>query len=74
MGEKKATIQFVWGLLLVLAGVGVVVKAHLLDSAEVESFAGRPSSVIFFRICVYVMAILLIGGGVRKIRSHFKKF
>lgn len=73
MGEKKASTQLVWGLLLVLAGVGVVVKVHLMSPAELETVAGRPSSAIFFHICVYIMAILLIGGGVGKIRNYYKK-
>ncbi len=71
MGDKKAPIQLVWGILLVLAGVGVVIRVSLLES-EIKSIAGQPSVEVFIRICFYVMAILLIGGGVKKIRRLYK--
>ena len=72
MGEKKASIQLVWGVLLVLAGVGVLVRVNLLES-EIKTIAGQPSTEVFVRFCIYVMAILLIGGGVGKIRSFYKQ-
>ena len=70
MGEKKASIQLVWGIMLVLAGVGVIVRVNLLET-EIEALAGQPLSAIFIRICVYVMAILLVGGGLKKIRRYY---
>ena len=70
--ENKPTIQFVWGVLLILAGAGVVVRASLLD-AELRTLAGHPATAVFIRICIYIMTILLIGGGVRKLRGYFKK-
>jgi hypothetical protein len=72
MGEKQSSIQLVWGLLLVLAGIGVVVRASLLES-QIKTVAGHPATEVFIRICFYVMAILLIGGGIRKIRGYLKK-
>jgi len=71
-GEKKAVGQLVRGLLLVLAGVGVTVRLSFLES-EIKTIAGQPSAGVFIRICFYVMAILLIGGGVKKIRGYLKK-
>ena len=72
MGEKKASIQIVWGLLLILAGVGVLIRVNLLES-EIKTVASQPSAQLFIHICVYIMAVLLIGGGVRKIRNYLKK-
>jgi hypothetical protein len=72
MGETKSTIQLIWGLLLVLAGIGVVIRASLLES-EIKTVAGQSSTEVFIRVCIYVMAILLIGGGIRKVRIYFKK-
>lgn len=71
MGEQKQATQLVWGLLLVLAGVGVVFRVNFLES-ELDTIAGQPSTALFIRICFYVMAILLIGGGIRKIRGYYK--
>ncbi len=72
MGEKKQTTQLIWGLLLILAGVGVFFRFHSLAS-EMETFAGQPATAVFIRICFYIMAILLIGGGIRKVRGYYKK-
>ena len=71
MGEQKQATQLIWGLLLVLAGVGVVFRLNSLES-ELDAIAGQPSTALFIRICIYVMAILLIGGGIRKIRGYYK--
>ena len=72
MGEKKQAAQLVWGVLLVTAGVGVVFRVSFLDS-ELDAIAGQPSTAVFIRICFYVMAILLIGGGIKKIRNYYQK-
>ncbi len=72
MGEKKQTTQLVWGLLLIFAGVGVFFRFHSLES-DLKTLAGQPSTAVFIRICFYVMAILLIGGGIRKVRGYYKK-
>lgn len=71
MGEKKQATQLVWGMLLVLVGVGVVFRANALKS-EIDSIAGQPATAVFIRFCIYVMAILLVGGGIKKIRSYYK--
>jgi hypothetical protein len=72
MGKTKSTTQLVWGLLLVLAGIGVVIRASIPDPG-IKTLAGQASSAGFIRVCIYVMAILLIGGGIRKVRNYFKK-
>jgi hypothetical protein len=72
MEKTKSTIQLVWGFLLVFAGIGVVIRASLPES-EIKTMAGHPSTEIFTRVCFYIMAALLIGGGIRKVRNYFKK-
>jgi len=64
--------RLVWGLLLVMAGIGVIIRLSFLES-EIKTLAGQPSAAVFIRICFYAMAILLIGGGVKKIRGYLKK-
>lgn len=29
-------------------------------------------TITFFRICMYIMGVILVGGGVRKLIQHFK--
>lgn len=65
-------IQIIWGGFLLLAGVGVFFRIpQVMPKIEqIESFS---SSIVFIRICFYLLGCLLIGGGVKKIRYNYKK-
>lgn len=69
---SKATLQIIWGTALVLAGVGVfyripqVMKKVML----IEQFV---SSALIIRFCFYLLGVLLIGGGGKKIYDHFNR-
>jgi len=72
MGKNRATIQFAWGILLVLAGIGVFYRIPQV-MPQIEKI-GQFSSVMFFiRFCFYLLGILLIGGGVRKVYHNYAK-
>jgi cobalamin biosynthesis protein CobD/CbiB len=68
----KNTLQLIWGILLLLAGIGVFFKIpqKMSQIKEIEQFA---SYIYFIYFCFYLLAILLIVGGGRKIYNHFKK-
>ncbi len=69
MVKPKNVIQIVWGLLLMAAGIGVflVLPGKMAQLAE----AGRTDFYILFtRLCFYLIAILLVGGGAGKIIRH----
>jgi len=72
MSKDKTTIQLVWGIALILAGIGVfyrIPEAML----RIETI-GQFSSVIFFiRFCFYFMGVLLIGGGIKKVYKYYSK-
>jgi hypothetical protein len=68
----KTTVQLIWGVALVLAGIGVFFRIPQVmpKIANIEQF----SNVMFFiRFCFYLMATLLIGGGVKKIYIYYTK-
>jgi len=69
MAEEKNPRQFIWGILLVLAGAGVCYRIpQVIEKIE------QISSVSWFaRICLYLMGIILIGSGSQKIFAHFRK-
>ena len=72
MDKKKIHIQLVWGGLLVLAGIGVFFRIPQVMPRikTIESF----SSVIWFiYICFYLLGILLIMGGARKLWENYRK-
>lgn len=60
--KRSAAIKFqlVWGLALILVGVGVFFKVEQVQPQVVG------------RICLYIIGVILIGGGIRKLYAHFK--
>ncbi len=39
---------------------------------KLEEMGKSEFTITFFRICMYIMGIILVGGGVRKLIQHFK--
>ena len=72
MSKNRSTIQLIWGILLVMAGIGVFFRVPQVMPriAEIEQFS---SLTVYIRFCFYFIGIVLIGGGVRKIYVHAKK-
>jgi uncharacterized membrane protein HdeD (DUF308 family) len=65
------TTQLIWGAVLVLMGVAVFfrlpqVVPKLAEMGQSEFTIG------FFRICLYIIGFILIGGGIRKWIQHFQ--
>jgi uncharacterized membrane protein HdeD (DUF308 family) len=71
MSDNKRTIQLIWGALLFLMGIGVFYRIPQVmpDIEKIEQFA---SMTTYIRFCFYLIGILLIGGGVKKIHAHYK--
>lgn len=73
MGENtKATLQLVWGLLLVMAGVGLFFRIPQVmpQIRQIEYFSGV---IPFIYFCMYFMAVFLIAGGARKLYLYGRK-
>jgi len=68
---NKTDIQLIWGIALVAAGIGVLFRIPQVmpQIKQIEYFA---SIIYFVYFCFYVMAILLIGGGAKKIFTYLK--
>ena len=71
MDKSKAIFQAIWGVLLLLMGVLLFFQVPQVMEriAQIEYYA--PIKWII-RIIVYVIAVMLIGGGARKIYEHYK--
>ena len=71
MKQKKSITQVIWGAALILAGIGVIFRIPrvLPQVFNLEQFASIKGFVYF---CFYFMAVVLIGGGVKKIYRHVK--
>ena len=72
MDKSKIHLQLVWGALLLLAGVGVFFRIPQVmpQIKEIPTFA---SIIGFIYFCFYLLGVMLIVGGGRKIYDNLKK-
>jgi hypothetical protein len=71
-GKNKPTLQVIYGIALTLAGIGVFYRIPQV-MPRIEQIQQFSSVIGFIRICFYLMGILLIGGGLKKIYENYKK-
>jgi hypothetical protein len=69
--QTKARMQVVWGIMLVMAGVGVIYRIPQVMPKifQIEQFSAASGFVYF---CFYLMAVVLIAGGGKKIYTNFR--
>ena len=62
-------LQLGWGIALIAAGIGVVVRMSTVmpKILGIPQFAGAEFVV---RASFYIMAAILVGGGVKKVKNH----
>jgi len=72
MEKNKIHFQLIWGILLLLAGVGVFFRIPQVmpQIKTIETFA---SIIGFIYFCFYLLGFLLILGGTKKIYANLKK-
>jgi len=72
MNKPNNVVQMIWGLLLVIAGVAVFINIpeKILEIQQVKNFS---SNLFFIRLCFYLISILMICGGVKKIYHSYHK-
>jgi cobalamin biosynthesis protein CobD/CbiB len=70
--KQKSTLQLIWGILLLLVGIGVFFRIPQIipEIKKIEHFA---SYIFFIYFCFYLVGILLIVGGGRKVYYHLKQ-
>lgn len=68
--KDKTTVQLIWGVALVVVGIGVFFRIPQVMPriAEIKQFS---QAMFFIRFCFYLMGILLIGGGSKKIYKYY---
>jgi cobalamin biosynthesis protein CobD/CbiB len=64
--QSKSNVQIVWGAALILVGVAVFFRIPQVIPQLVQ-MGQSAATVLFVRISFYLMGILLVGGGVKKI-------
>jgi hypothetical protein len=68
----RPRLQLVWGVLLVLAGVGLFFRIPQVmpQIRQIDYFA---AVIPFIYFCMYFMAVFLIAGGARKLYRNTKR-
>lgn len=72
MREAKDTFHIIWGIALVAAGLGVVYRIPQVIQ-RIKDVGNFSSELFFIKFCFYLMAVMLIGGGAKKVYHHYKK-
>ncbi len=72
MKGTTRSVQIVWGVLLIAAGIGVFIRIPQVmpQIAQIEQFS---SILSYIRFCFYLLGAMLIGGGAKKLLQHLKK-
>jgi len=69
MDKNKSFFQLIWGVALLLAGIGIFFRIpHIMP--KVKQFS---SMSFFISFCFYLIGILLVGGGFKKIITIYKE-
>ena len=63
--SKKNHVQLFWGIALMVVGVAVFFKTSQVIP-EIQGLEKTPAA-----ICIYLMGVILIGGGLKKILRYF---
>jgi uncharacterized membrane protein len=71
MDKNKIYLQLIWGVLLVLAGVGVFYRIPQV-MPKVKAIEYFASVIGFIYFCFYLLGFLLVLGGVKKIYTNYK--
>jgi len=71
-GKNKPVIQVIYGIALTLAGIGVFYRIPQV-MPRIEQIQQFSSVMFFIRFSFYLLGVLLIGGGLKKIYENYRK-
>jgi hypothetical protein len=72
MPDKNPLFQTLWGVALFLAGLGVFYRTPQI-MPKISEFETDSFDLGFIRLCFYIIGVILIGGGIKKILANRKK-
>lgn len=71
MDKSRIYTQIVWGIFLVMAGVGVFFRIpQVMPKIKTIQYFASAIGLVYF--CFYLLGFLLILGGLKKIFTNFK--
>jgi len=72
MDKNKIVTKIVWGVALTLAGIGVFFRIPQV-MPKIEKIEYFSSAMYFIRFCFYLLGILLVWGGAKRIYENYQK-
>ena len=72
MDKNKIVVQMIWGVALALAGIGVFFRIPQV-MPKIEKIEYFSSAMYFIRFCFYLLGVLLVWGGTKKIYENYRK-
>jgi Na+/H+-dicarboxylate symporter len=72
MDKNKIVTKIVWGVILTLAGIGVFFRIPQV-MPKIEKIEYFSSFMYYIRFCFYLLGILLIWGGAKRIYENYRK-
>jgi cobalamin biosynthesis protein CobD/CbiB len=72
MDKNKIHFQLIWGILLLLAGVGVFFRIPQV-MPQIKTIPTFASIIGFIYFCFYLLGFLLVLGGAKKIYANLKE-
>ena len=69
--KQKSPLQLIWGLLLLTAGIGVFFRIPQI-MPEIKTIEHFGPYIPFIYFCFYLIGILLVVGGGRKVYHYLK--
>jgi uncharacterized membrane protein HdeD (DUF308 family) len=70
-GQPKNHLQLVWAGVLMSVGVAVFLEIPRKMSQLAQLYQSS-AKILAYKICFYLVGILLVGGGIRKAVSYFQ--
>lgn len=70
--KNKPVIQIIWGVALTLAGLGVFYRIPQV-MPRIEQIKQFSSVMGFIRFSFYLLGVLLVVGGLKKIYDYYRK-
>lgn len=71
MSEKRTNVQIIWGIALLLMGMGVFFRIPQVMPV-IEQMDQYAPVLPYIRFCLYFMGVFLAAAGIKKIYDHVK--
>ena len=69
--QQKAIIHIIWGVALILAGIGVFFRIPQV-MPKIETIKQFSSVLFFIKFCFYLIGSLLVWGGAKKVYANHR--